>query len=190
MSPLLAGKTFSKEIDGFVVTWESDGQYRHWCHQAQPGVSKDILIIMLNPGSLSSDGANLSKDTTLRVLRDAFRDTGANPFVINLFDFAAAKPNVFFENWDSRDNKRLVYPQLQKNRFVGVIYAYGDYEFNLDHGSEIKERIGLVRETFAGIREVELPKNVRGTPKHPLRWQTEKIMPQINQGITDFLRAS
>ncbi|MCD4737484.1 MAG: hypothetical protein K8R53_15680 [Bacteroidales bacterium] len=60
---------------------------------------------MFSPGSLTVDGKNLKKDTTLRIIREVFDNTGFNPFIINFFDFTHPKPKMIFKNWSKRERK-------------------------------------------------------------------------------------
>ena len=74
MESLLSGIVCSYKLNDWVVAWESsiDYRYRHWCLQAHPNNNDMVLVVMLNPGSLSGDGRNIKKDTTLGILRRAF----------------------------------------------------------------------------------------------------------------------
>ena len=190
MNNILGGEVYSKDIDGFSVTWESNKNYRHWCIQQESDLDEKLLLVMLNPGSLSKDGSSLSKDTTLRIIREVFQGTGVSPFIINLFDLSSPKENEFFQNWEQRDYGNLIYPMLNKESFKGVIYAYGDCEYYIEHGSKVKERIKLVRNHFSYLNEVKLPTNSRGTPKHPGRWQREKIKPEIRAMIIEYMKSA
>jgi hypothetical protein len=82
---------------------------------------------MLNPGSLSGEGENLRRDTTLRVLRRLFEGTTYNPFVVNLFNLATPKPHILFENWARKDYQTFTYQSFALHQFSAVMYAYGDY---------------------------------------------------------------
>jgi hypothetical protein len=189
MKNILNGNIYIHQLDGWSISWESDGDYRHWCLQSQSDNENEILLVMINPGSLSGDGKNLRRDTTLRIIREAFSETGANPFIINLFDYATPSPNVLFENWSKKDNKNLVFTEVKKRKFSAIMYAYGDYENNIEFGSEVKNRISHVREEFKYLPEVVLPKNNSGSPKHPMIWQTQGIKGEIHKHILSFFES-
>lgn len=76
-APLLGGKVHQRELDDWTIRWESNGEYRHWCSQMRSGDfnGRFIAVCLFNPGSLGDTGANLRRDTTLRILRDVFRAT-------------------------------------------------------------------------------------------------------------------
>jgi len=183
MNTILNGTTYTYELNGWTISWESDGNYRHWCYQNHPQNNRDILIVMLNPGSLNETGANLTKDKTLEVLREVFLDTGFNPFIINLFDLATPDPCELFQKWNNRDNKLLIYDKLKEKDFSGIIFAYGSYQDHHERGHAILERIKLVRDTFNRVPEIALRKNENGTPKHPKRWRIEKLTQEIKSII-------
>lgn len=186
MKNITNGKVYTHKLDEWEVSWESNGEYRHWCLQKHPQNSEYALVVMLNPGSLSGDGKNLRKDATLRILREVFQETGLNPFVINLFDYATPSPQNLFQNWHKKDADQLVYRHLKDMNLKGVLYAYGDYEHRADHGNEIKQRINLVKTKFGSIPEIVIPRNNTGTPKHPLIWQRQKLKFEIKQIIKNF----
>jgi hypothetical protein len=186
MNSILNGKIYKHALDDWTVFWESKGPYRHWCKQIHPKNRKLILVVMLNPGSLSHDGKELTKDITLRILREVFFTTGFNPFVINLFDYAATSPDELFENWDKRDGDELIYRKLHVSEFSGVLYAYGDYETHRQYGTQVLERIKMVRNIFSSLKEVLLPTNSSCTPSHPIIWQLQKRKPRVQKIITHF----
>ncbi|MCL6100242.1 MAG: DUF1643 domain-containing protein [Bacteroidetes bacterium] len=186
MKQILNGKVYAHQVGKWIISWESDGNYRHWCYQKHPSNNKDVLVVMLNPGSLSGDGKNLTKDTTLRILREVFGDTGCNPFIVNLFDLATPSTAEFFKNWENRDSKLLVYSKLKEKNYCGIIYAYGDYEQVEDQGLDILKRIKLVRGILNYLPEINLPKNNSGSPKHPILWQRQKIKAEIKTLIKKF----
>jgi hypothetical protein len=186
MKNISIGKVYTHKLDEWEIFWESNEEYRHWCLQKHPQNSEYALVVMLNPGSLSSDGKNLRKDATLRILREVFQETGLNPFIINLFDYATPSPKNLFQNWHKKDAYLLVYGHLKYMNLKGVLYAYGDYEYRADYGNEIKQRISLVKNEFGSIPEIIIPLNNTGTPKHPLVWQRQKLKIKIKQIIKDF----
>ena len=146
---------------------------------------------MLNPGSLSRNGENLSKDTTLRILRELFLGTKYNPYVINLFNLATPKPQVLFEHWESRDHPNFEYAKIPMDDMVAVMYAYGDYD-NLDKYSKtIKERISEVREFLSCVPEIIVPRNKSGTPKqHPLPVQRQGLKAEFRDAIIQHAAAN
>lgn len=190
MSPLLNGNVFSHELDGWLVSWESESYYRHWCYQTHDGLTENLLVVMFNPGSLSGDGKNLRKDTTLRILREVCKPAGFNPFVVNLFDYASPSSDELFLNWEQRDGRGLIYEKLGGVKFSAFIMAYGNYENRGERGNEIKERIALVRSFVSGIREITLPKNITGTPKHPMVWQRQKLKADISKLLAEGSNSS
>jgi hypothetical protein len=138
---------------------------------------------MLNPGSLSGAGENLSRDTTLRILRELFEGTSYNPFAINLFNLATPKPFVLFEEWEQRDHPAFTYHDLPIGKLSVVMYAYGDYENGNEHPTQIRERIIELREILRGVPEIKVPRNQSGTPKHPLPVQQQGLKKQFRQEI-------
>ena len=180
---MFGGTTYSKDIDGWVVSWESLDCYRFWCKQEHPANSKVAAVVMLNPGNLSGDGKNLSRDTTLRVLRKIFEGTSYNPFVINLFNLATPKSREFFEAWNNRDHLAFNYSTLPIQEFTFVMYAYGDYENRKDYPLEIKERISEIRGFMNSVPEISVPRNKSGTPKHPLSVQRQCLKEKFRQAI-------
>jgi len=186
MRALLGGKVYKKQLGDWTISWESKDNYRHWCYQKHPENNEDIIVVMFNPGSLSSDGKKLTQDTTLRILREVFTDTGFSPFIVNLFDFASPQPDELFNNWDKRDSNLLIYSKLAKKQFCGIIYAYGDNENHPIFGHEIRNRINLVKRELSYLHEIILPKNINGSPKHPNAWQRQKLKNVIKSIITSF----
>jgi hypothetical protein len=187
---MFGGIVHTKNYDGWRVSWESLGEYRFWCSQVHPSNSRLAAIVMLNPGNLSGDGANLSRDTTLRVLRELFLGTRYNPFVINLFNLATPKSQVLFEHWEERDNPAFKYTLLPKDELAAVMYAYGDYENRDRHSTDIKDRISEVRDFLSGVPEIIVPRNKSGTPKHPLPIQTQKLKDDFQQAIIEHASAN
>lgn len=179
MKSLLGGEIYSYDLDGWCVEWESATDYRHWCQQSKTGFEENLLVVMFNPGSLNGDGRNLRRDTTLRILREVCEPIGVNIFVVNLFDFARPAPDELFTNWSKRDSHDLVFAKLQDMKFSAFISAYGDYENRGQRDTEIKERISFVNYIFSGVKEITLPKNSSGTPKHPMSWQRQRLKPEI-----------
>lgn len=189
--PLLGGLAHCRELDGWEIRWEAHGDYRHWCSQIRPNDfnEKFIAVCLFNPGSLKGDGANLRKDTTLRILREVFESTDYGCLVVNLFDRATPKPPELFSVWTERDrpNCPLVYPLLS-NVIVASILAYGDYENHPDgqKGVEIKARIALLETWRAGFKSLDSHRNASGTPMHVIRWQIEGLKETVAQSLSDF----
>ena len=173
MKNIMRGTIYTYPLDDWEILWESEGEYRHWCLQRHPQNSSFALVVMLNPGSLSGSGTNLKKDTTLRILREVFTDTGLNPFIINLFDYATPSPKQLFKDWGKKDSKNLVYSSVKDMEFKGIVFAYGDYELINDYGHEIKQRINLIRTELKSIPKIEVPLNKNGSPMHPMSWQRQ-----------------
>ncbi|MBQ4830606.1 DUF1643 domain-containing protein [Alteromonas sp. MMG017] len=186
MNSINGGQVFNHELDGWSVFWESGSNYRHWCHQIKNPKWDSLLVVMFNPGSLSGDGANLSKDTTLRILREVCGAANLNPYVINLFDYASASPQKLFDNWEQRDSNSIVFGKLPLSIFQSYILAYGDYENWGQRDTEIKDRQALVLSYLESLNEILLPKNNSGSPKHPMIWQRQKLKPSISS----FLKAA
>jgi hypothetical protein len=145
---------------------------------------------MFNPGSLSGDGSDLSKDTTLRILREVCGAANLNPYIVNLFDYASPSPQDLFDNWSKRDASKLVFDKLPISIFNSYILAYGDYENLGQRDSEIKARQVLVRNYLKSLNEIVLPKNNSGTPKHPINWQRQKIKTEISELLNASLSKS
>jgi hypothetical protein len=187
-SPLLNGEIYSHTVNEWSVSWESSLGYRHWCHQIKNPTWANLLVIMFNPGSLSGDGSNLSKDTTLRILREVCGDANLNPFIVNLFDLASPSPIYVFDNWQKRDAEALVFDKLPLEAFKYFILAYGDYENLGRQDDDIRMRQIALLERIKSITEIELPKNKSGTPKHPMIWQRQKIKHQITSILRQSMR--
>lgn len=168
-------------IDGWHVSWESCGHYRHWCIQERPDLSDRMLVVMKNPGSLSGDGANLRRDTTLRILRIVGDQVGLSQLIINLFDYAAPKLQDLHDNWQVRDGIGLVYRRLDVSQCRSILFAYGDLD--PDHYSDYAERVSLVRRTFGSLPEIHIPTTKAGNPVHPMNWQRNKLMSQVVAAI-------
>jgi hypothetical protein len=188
MESILRGTIYTHTLDNWEISWKSEGEYRHWCFQKHPQNSSLALVVMLNPGSLSRDGKNLKKDATLRILREVFNNTGLNPFIINLFDYATPSPKQLFQDWFKKDSNDFVYSHIKYLGFKGVVFAYGDYERIQDYGHEIKRRVNLIRAEFSSIPQIEVPLNKNGTPMHPMSWQRRKLKGAINQIISEFTK--
>ena len=187
---MFGGSIHSRDYDGWCVTWESLDDYRFWCSQTHPANQKYAAVVMLNPGSLFGNGENLSRDTTLRILRELFLGTQYNPYVINLFNLATPKPQILFERWEYRDHSGFDYTLLPKNEMAAVMYAYGDYENWDKYSTTIKERISKVRKFLSEIPEIVVPRNKSGTPKHPLPVQQQGLKGAFRQAIIEHASAN
>lgn len=181
MISLMNGQVYTHTLDDWEICWESDGEYRHWCTQKRQGQRKTLLVIMFNPGSLNKDGSNLRKDTTLRILREVCGHAGFNQVILNLFDYAAPNPDDFFNNWQDRDKSlALIYQHINKFKYDNYIFAYGDFENSWSSFNQgIRERVEHISSILDSTKKIELPKNKRGTPKHPTLWQRQGIKPEI-----------
>ena len=176
---LLGGEVHSKRIDGWEVSWESNGDYRHWCIQRRQPDAPLILVVMLNPGKLSGDGRELASDSTLRVLRNVFAGTVFNHIVINLFDLAASKKESLLAQWSRRDPPELVFHKLTSINFSGIIFAYGDIEKREIVGPVATNRIKKVKFIFERHPIIRTPLNKSGCPAHPLNWQRRSLIPEV-----------
>ena len=179
----MSNKVYTREIDDWTISWESAGDYRLWCKQEHESNKDTAVVLMFNPGSLSGSGENLGKDTTLRILREIFFDTGYNPFIINLFTLATAKPSMLFDNWEIRDYPNHSIDKLLSKDFSAVMYAYGAYELKKEYANDIVQRIKLFRDYFKALPEIELPKANTNTPKHPMRIQIERLKDEFKSKI-------
>ena len=190
MMPLNGGGIYRKQYDGWTISWESNGDYRHWCYQLFDDEWPNLLIIMFNPGSLNNDGSSLNQDTTLRILRKTGKLSNHNIFVINLFDHAETNPRFIFDNWDSKDSSDLIYGKIPPEYFNQYIHAYGNFDYYLRSSSANKEkyedlstntlkRMKLVDSYFRGVYQIQGLTNINGTPKHPISWQREKKIDDI-----------
>ena len=185
----MSRETHCAPLDGWHVSWEVQGGHRLWCKQEQPGVDLTMAVVMLNPGSLSGKGENLTSDLTLRILREIFLGTGFNPLVVNLFTFATTDPYELFANWGSRDAYGFeLDPLLIQHAPAAVLYAYGAYEKDSKFGVEILARIREVRRAFAAVPEVSVPLSKQNTPKHPRRIQLEKLKPEYRELIRSMAK--
>ena len=178
-NPIMNGNVYEHAIDGWRVSWESSGQHRHWCRQVKDESWKTLLVVMFNPGSLSGGGVGLSKDLTLRILREVTGGAELNSFVINLYDYADPKVQNLFNNWSLRDGSHLIYDYLNLKDFCGFIMAYGDYQNWGQQNESIKERILLVKKSLSELKQIDLKPNSSGTPKHPVTWQRQKYKPEF-----------
>lgn len=188
--PLLDGKVYEKEYDGWLISWESDRNYRFWCrqHKINNKYDKDILVVMFNPGSLGGRGERLSSDTTLGILRQVFQHIPFNCFVTNLFDYCLAKPYILIsEKWDERDmNSKLIYQVLNYNNILAYLMAYGQYEYHRNEyiTADIKNRIKLIRQYLSHLPEIPYIRNKQTpTPKHPYAWRTENLVLDVRNNI-------
>lgn len=183
MKSLSNGIVYTRKLDGWTISWESNDKYRHWCYQQKESFNTNLLVVMLNPGSLSGDGSNLKADTTLNILREVCGPINTNVFVINLFDYANPSPKILFQDWDKRDSSCLIFKKIVRLDFDAYIMGYGDYENHCDAtrpiAKEMNDRVELIHSTFECVKQISLPKNRSGTPKHPMRWRREKITQEI-----------
>lgn len=139
---------------------------------------------MKNPGSLSGDGANLRRDTTLRILRIVGEAVGLDQTIINLFDYAA---DDLHANWKRRDSSRLVYGRLKTACYRAILFAHGD--FDRQRRADYTKRVTLVRQTFSPLPTIVIPLTIAGNPVHPMNWQRNGLMPDVIAAIKEHLSA-
>jgi hypothetical protein len=185
---MLGGKVYQHNIDGWLVAWESHSDYRHWCLQEKPDNTDKILVVMKNPGSLSGDGSNLRRDSTLRILRAVGNETRINHMVTNLFDYASPKLPELHANWDKRDRAMLVYPHLVVKDYRAVLFAYGDVK--PEHEKDYLERIALARTLFKSLPEIVIPKTKAGNPVHTMNWQRQRLINDVIISINNLLHGA
>jgi len=188
VNALMGGTVFRHHLDGWDVSWESSGNYRHWCIQTRQGHGARVVVVMKNPGSLSGDGANLRRDTTLRILRVIGDAAQVDWLVVNLFDYATPSLRELHDNWQARDAESLVFGGLDLLACRSVIFAYGD--FDADHIADYGERVAMVRTALASLREISIPATKAGNPVHPINWQRNRLMPEVVAGITASVRGA
>ncbi|NEQ68775.1 MAG: DUF1643 domain-containing protein [Symploca sp. SIO2D2] len=154
-----------------------------WFYQSHPSNKKDAIVLMLNPGSLSGSGDKIKTDTTLRILREIFQNTGYNPYILNLFDLSTPKPKDLFSRWTDRDSSSDLFKYADLSRFSCVMYAYGNYERTSIHRDDIKQRILEWRQHLQSISTLNLKTNASGTPMHPMSIQIRKLKPLFREQI-------
>lgn len=187
LDTVIEREVYQYALGSWTVSWESDGKYRQWCHQRHSDFQEDLLVVMFNPGSLCADATKLQRDTTLRILREVCEPVRVNPYVVNLFNFATPSPDELFANWSQRDSDELPFLNLKGKKFAAFIMAYGDYENRGERSMEIKERISLARAALSHLVEIVLPKNVSGSPKHPITWQRQRLKLAISSILAERL---
>jgi hypothetical protein len=187
-NPQLGGIVYQHTLDGWDIAWESNGDYRHWCRQEKAGHGQTVVIVMQNPGSLSGDGANLKRDTTLRILRIVGGATQIKWLVINLFDFATPKPSELHDHWSRRDSKALIYSKIRKADYQFILFAHGDLD--VDRQADYAMRIALVRKSFGSLTPIVIPSTKSGNPIHPMNWQRNKVIGQVIQAVTDQIKSA
>jgi hypothetical protein len=174
---LLGGEIHRHTLGDWEVSWESHGDYRHWCTQRLSRHSRTVLVVMKNPGSLSGNGSNLKRDTTLRILRGVGEQVGFDQVVLNLFDFASPKVSELYANWTRKDRAELVYGHIDHRSCCAVIYAHGDWE-KLYH-QDFVDRISVARKHFKALPEITIPTTKAGNPVHPMNWQRNGLLPEV-----------
>lgn len=186
--PKLDGTVYQHTLDDWDIAWESNGDYRHWCRQSKSGHLNSVVIVMKNPGSLSGDGTNLKRDSTLRILRVVGDATRVNWLVINLFDYATPKPKELHENWAKRDSGKLIYSCIRKSDYRYIVFAHGDLD--VERQSDYMERIALVRLSFASLCDIPIPTTKAGNPVHPMNWQRGKFIDEVIASITHHISSA
>jgi Protein of unknown function (DUF1643) len=180
---LFGGDFYTQALGDWQVSWESLGLHRLWCHQTRENARHTVCVVMFNPGSLSGDGKDLAKDTTLRFIRNAMPDTAAT-LVLNLFTRATPDPVDLLSNWSERDCEKFDITAFQSKKIDALIYAYGDIGQNESKNhrfkSLIQDRIRKVKEVLGKFPQLTLPEILitkkLGNPKHPKHWN---ILQQI-----------
>jgi Protein of unknown function (DUF1643) len=195
-SALFGGEYYSGSIEGWQVAWESVDSHRLWCHQTREKARHLVCVVMFNPGSLSGDGSNLSRDDTLRIVRSAMPDA-CSVLVVNLFTLAAPNPSDLFDQWDSRQSSAFDITRFQSEKIDLVVYAYGDIgqtgKTKQLYGKHIRQRVQEIADAFKGIPILELPQALISgakNPKHPKHWKLGKHIPTIKSTIEAFLKAN
>jgi hypothetical protein len=188
MTSIMGGTVWRHHIDGWDVAWESSGKYRHWCRQTRPGHSESVLAVLMNPGSLSGDGSNLRRDTTLRILRKVGERASTNWLIVNLFDLATPKPTELHTRWQYRDAKALIFEALDLQGVPFVLFAHGNV--GADHEADFRNRITMVRSAFAPLREIHVPRTKDGHPVHPMNWQRQRLMSDVVNAIVAAKRGT
>lgn len=187
MNPILGGTVCRREIDGWIVTWESAGPYRHWCtldsHHRVRGIA-----VLTNPGSLQGAGDDLAGDTTLRILRRVGAAAGCNWMVLNLFDYAATTPADLHTNWAHRNPPQTVFEHLDVTAYSFVVYAYGDLRGA--HAADCAARIAAIRQQLMPIAEIQAPRTRSGKPMHPMNWQRQRKLQEMAAAITRHLEGA
>ena len=177
----MGGRVFRRDLDGWSVSWESAGAYRHWCVQEKPAHRRRVMLVLKNPGSLSDDGTQLRRDTTLRILRHVGETAGIDWLIVNLFDFAAPNPRDLHANWARRDAQALVFGRLPLGEEECLMFAHGD--FGPDRARAYRRRIALIRGLFASLREIRIPQTKAGNGLHPINWQRMRLIPSVTKAI-------
>jgi hypothetical protein len=177
----MGGEIFARDLDGWHVSWESAGAHRHWCVQRKPGHRERIVVVLKNPGSLSGDGRDLRRDTTLRILRRVGEAVRADWLIVNLFDYAAPDPRDLHANWLRRDRRSLVFPRLDLRGARFLVVAHGD--FGVDHARAFAARAAFVRKALAPLREIAIPRTKAGNGVHPINWQRLRLLPRVIDAI-------
>lgn len=172
---------FQRDLDGWSVSWESAGAYRHWCVQARADHRHRVVVVLKNPGSLSGDGARLRRDTTLRILRGVGAETGTDWLIVNLFDYAAANPRALHAQWHRRDAAALVFARLDLRRDRFLMLAHGDFDGPC--APDYRRRIAVVRKHFGALHEIALPLTKAGNGVHPLNWQRMRLKARVVDAI-------
>jgi len=175
-------------VGDWRVSWETLGGHRLWCNQEHPSGRRRAAVVMLNPGSLSGSGERLGEDTTLRILREIFLDTGYSPVIVNLFTLVTTSPSALFERWDERNHPEAGRGMSRALACQAVLYAYGAYGVAGKFASGVNDRICEVRRALGAIPEIQVPLAKTKTPKHPIRIQIERLKEEFRQRIVSHAR--
>ncbi len=184
--PFFCGTVYYGWLRCWRVSWESSGDYRFWCFLRNPckAAVDSVAVVCLNPGSLSHAGKRLARDTTLRALTNAFAPSSFHCLVLNLFDLSTTRPADLFTRWNERDSKcaTLIFTRLRMFSVAAYMMAYGDDHLSASGliSSEVSRRIRAVEAKLSYLRPLPVLRNHSGNPKHPRRWQIEKLLPRCS----------
>lgn len=184
------GSLHERTVNCWRVTWEAKGPHRLWCFQSSGVTKRVVCVVAFNPGSLSGAGENLSRDTTLRNIRDAMPD-GTGTLVLNLFTLATPNPPNLFDNWDNRDCRGFQFSQLASAPCQAVIFAYGDIgqcrKYGPQYGEQVKTRIAVARDALSQWPAITIPTTATlKNPAHPMNWRRQFQMEGVMEAVTQW----
>lgn len=191
---MFGGTYYTRTLGEWQISWESAGLHRLWCHQTRRDAKHTVCVVMFNPGSLSGDGKNLTKDATLRFIRNAMPDTAA-ALILNLFTRATPDPSELIANWHERDCGAFDITVFRSKPIDALVYAYGDIgqagTRSRLRKSEIRQRIGEIEEVLENITQLQLPEILMtqklGNPVHPKQWNLKQQIEVVKDGLTALL---
>lgn len=191
---MFGGTYCTQTLGEWQISWESVGLHRLWCHQTRRDAKHTVCVVMFNPGSLSGDGKHLTKDTTLRFIRNAMPDTAA-ALILNLFTRATPDPSDLIANWHERDCDGFDITVFRSKPIDALVYAYGDIgqagTKNLLLKSAIRRRIDEIEEVLENIPQLQLPEILitqkHGNPMHPKPWNLKRQIEIVKAGLAALL---